>query len=59
MILSRNFAIYGKHWLAVGMYNAGMKNTNTSIKNCYHYARKIYQYYNQIKDRKINSKQID
>ncbi len=30
MILSRNFASYGKNWLAVGMYNAGMRNTNTS-----------------------------
>ncbi|HGJ5879074.1 MAG TPA: lytic transglycosylase domain-containing protein [Arsenophonus nasoniae] len=52
MILSRNFATYGKNWLAVGMYNAGMKNTNTSIKNRFHYARKIYQHYQKIKTEK-------
>ncbi|PAV02437.1 hypothetical protein CBG25_10840 [Arsenophonus sp. ENCA] len=58
MILTRNFASYGKNWLAVGMYNAGMKNTNTSIKNRYHYANKIYQYYNQIKDGEMISKHL-
>lgn len=58
MILSRNFALYGKNWLAVGMYNAGMRNTNTSIKNRFQYARKIYQYYNQIKDGEMISKHL-
>ncbi|HGJ5880912.1 MAG TPA: lytic transglycosylase domain-containing protein [Arsenophonus nasoniae] len=52
MILSRNFATYGKNWLAVGMYNAGMKNTHTSIKNRYHYAKKIHQHYQKIKTEK-------
>lgn len=58
MILSRNFALYGKNWLAVGMYNAGMKNTNTSIKNRFHYANKIYQHYQKIKAGKINENKI-
>ncbi|HGJ5884316.1 lytic transglycosylase domain-containing protein [Arsenophonus sp.] len=58
MILSRNFALYGKNWLAVGMYNAGMRNTNTSIKNRYHYARKIYQHYQKIKAEKMNENKI-
>ncbi|WP_395971473.1 lytic transglycosylase domain-containing protein (plasmid) [Candidatus Arsenophonus nilaparvatae] len=58
MILSRNFALYGKNWLAVGMYNAGIKNTNTSIKNRYHYARKIHQHYQKIKSGKMNENTI-
>ncbi|SPP32657.1 hypothetical protein ARAF_3024 [Arsenophonus endosymbiont of Aleurodicus floccissimus] len=58
MILSRNFVSYGKNWLAVGMYNAGMKNTNTLIKNRYHYARKIYQNYQKIKSGKMNENKI-
>ncbi|WP_334473083.1 lytic transglycosylase domain-containing protein [Arsenophonus sp. PmNCSU2021_1] len=58
MVLTRNFATYGKNWLAVGMYNAGMKNTNTSIKNRYHYANKIYRHYQKIKTEKINENKI-
>lgn len=58
MILNRNFAAYGKHWLAVGMYNAGMRNANSTIKNRYHYAQKIYHHYNQIKIGKISCKEI-
>lgn len=50
MILNRNFATYGKHWLAVGMYNAGMHNTKIAIKNRYLYAQKIYRHYNKIKN---------
>lgn len=58
IILSHNCAIYGKHWLAVGLYNAGMKNTNTSIKNRYRYANKIYQHYQTIKAGKMNENKI-
>ncbi len=58
MILTRNFVLYGKNWLAVGMYNAGIKNTNTAIKNRFHYAKKIYQHYLKIKAEKINENKI-
>lgn len=53
MLLRRNFNQYGTTWLAVGMYNAGMKNIPVSIKNRYDYAMIIDGHYKNIKSGKI------
>ncbi|WGL99919.1 lytic transglycosylase domain-containing protein (plasmid) [Arsenophonus sp. aPb] len=58
MILNRNFAAYGKHWLAIGMYNAGMRNANSTIENRYHYAQKVYNHYKKIKSGKIKKSSV-
>lgn len=48
-ILNENFKRYGRNWLAVGVYNAGVKNNKKRVNIRYHYAKEINQYYNQIK----------
>ena len=53
MLLRRNFNQYGTNWLAVGMYNAGMKNIPVTIKNRYNYAMLIDGHYKGIKAGKI------
>lgn len=53
MLLRRNFNQYGTTWLAVGMYNAGMKNIPVTIKNRYTYAMLIDGHYKGIKAGKI------
>lgn len=53
MLLKRNFNAYGKKWLSVGMYNAGMRNSNKVIQNRYNYASKINQHYQDLKLGKI------
>ncbi|MBD9646374.1 lytic transglycosylase domain-containing protein [Pantoea sp. PNT02] len=53
MLLRRNFNQYGTTWLAVGMYNAGMKNIPVTIKNRYNYAMIIDGHYKGIKAGKI------
>ena len=53
MLLRRNFNQYGTTWLAVGMYNAGMKNIPVTIKNRYNYAMIIDAHYKAIKADKI------
>ncbi len=53
MLLRRNFNQYGTTWLAVGMYNAGMKNIPVTIKNRYNYAMLIDGHYKGIKAGKI------
>lgn len=53
MLLRRNFNQYGTTWLAVGMYNAGMKNIPVTIKNRYNYAMIIDAHYKAIKAGKI------
>lgn len=50
MILRRNFNTYGPGWLAVGMYNAGMSNKDTTIQNRYNYAMLIDKHYKAIKN---------
>ena len=56
MLLRRNFNQYGTTWLAVGMYNAGMKNMPLTIKNRYNYAMLIDGHYKAIKAGKIPRK---
>ncbi|HGJ5885073.1 lytic transglycosylase domain-containing protein [Arsenophonus nasoniae] len=58
MILNRNFVRFGKNWQSVGMYNAGMQNNKTSIKNRYRYANLIYQKYKKLKSEKITEIKI-
>lgn len=58
MILNRNFVRFGKNWQSVGMYNAGMRNNNTSIKNRYRYANLIYEKYQKLKSEKISEIKI-
>lgn len=53
MLLRRNFNQYGTTWLAVGMYNAGMKNIPVTITNRYNYAMLIDGHYKGIKAGKI------
>lgn len=53
MLLRRNFNQYGTNWLAVGMYNAGMKNIPVTIQNRYNYAMLIDGHYKGIKAGKI------
>ncbi|WP_215844999.1 lytic transglycosylase domain-containing protein [Candidatus Pantoea bituminis] len=53
MLLRRNFNQYGTTWLAVGMYNAGMKNIPVTIKTRYNYAMLIDGHYKAIKSGKI------
>lgn len=53
MLLKRNFNAYGRKWLSVGMYNAGMRNKDHIIKNRYEYASKISQHYQDLKSGKI------
>ncbi|PHM59547.1 lytic transglycosylase domain-containing protein [Xenorhabdus ishibashii] len=53
MLLKRNFDMYGKKWLSVGMYNAGMKNEDYVIKNRYDYALLISKHYQDLKSGKI------
>ena len=53
MLLKRNFNAYGKKWLSVGMYNAGMRNKDHIIQNRYNYASKISQHYQDLKSGKI------
>ncbi|HGJ5876624.1 MAG TPA: hypothetical protein ACHBX0_09865 [Arsenophonus sp.] len=40
------------------MYNAGMSNINSTIKNRYLYAKKIYQHYHKIKAGRMNENKI-
>lgn len=49
MVLRRNFNQYGTGWLAVGMYNAGVKNRPITINNRYKYAMLIDGHYKKIK----------
>ncbi|MDG4698837.1 lytic transglycosylase domain-containing protein [Providencia sp. CRE-3FA-0001] len=53
MLLKRNFNVYGKKWLSVGMYNAGMRNSDKVIQNRYNYASKINKHYQDLKSGKI------
>ncbi|WP_416414367.1 lytic transglycosylase domain-containing protein [Pantoea sp. App145] len=53
MLLRRNFNQYGTGWLAVGMYNAGVKNSRESVRNRYRYAMMIDTHYKNIKTGKI------
>ncbi|QHM74036.1 lytic transglycosylase domain-containing protein [Mixta intestinalis] len=53
MLLRRNFNQYGTTWLAVGMYNAGMKNSPVTIQNRYNYAMLIDGHYKDIKNGKV------
>jgi len=56
MLLRRNFNQYGTTWLAVGMYNAGMKNLPVTVTNRYNYAMLIDKHYKAIKAGKIPRK---
>ncbi|NNH97773.1 lytic transglycosylase domain-containing protein [Pasteurella multocida] len=53
-ILRKNFDMYGTKWISVGMYNAGMKNKEQTIKNRYNYAKKINKHYNDIKSGRLS-----
>ncbi|NIF23907.1 lytic transglycosylase domain-containing protein [Candidatus Pantoea multigeneris] len=53
MVLRRNFNQYGTGWLAVGMYNAGVKNRQETIANRYAYAMKIDAIYKKIRKGEI------
>lgn len=59
MVLRRNFDQYGTGWLAVGMYNAGVKNREITIRNRYRYAMLIDGHYKNIRAGKIPRKIID
>lgn len=59
MVLRRNFNAYGTTWLAVGMYNAGVKNKDDTIAARHRYAMKIDSIYKRIKAGNIKSKVID
>ena len=49
MVLRRNMNQYGASWLAVGMYNAGVKNRKETIANRHKYALLIDSHYKNIK----------
>lgn len=59
MVLRRNFNAYGATWLAVGMYNAGVKNKDETIAARHRYAMKIDSIYKGIKSGTIKTKVID
>lgn len=59
MVLRRNFNQYGAGWLAVGMYNAGVKNREITIRNRYRYAMLIDGHYKDIRAGKIPRKIIE
>lgn len=59
MLLKRNFDMYGRKWISVGMYNAGMRNKDHIIKNRYNYASKIFSHYNNIKEGVIKRIEIN
>ncbi|MFH2331932.1 lytic transglycosylase domain-containing protein [Morganella morganii] len=59
MLLKRNFNAYGRRWLSVGMYNAGMSNKEKVIKNRYNYASLINQHYRDLKAGNIQRVMID
>lgn len=59
MVLRRNFNAYGTTWLAVGMYNAGVKNKDDTIAARHRYAMKIDSIYKRIKAGNIKPKVID
>lgn len=59
MTLRRNFNAYGTNWLAVGMYNAGVKNKEGTIAARHDYAKKIDTIYKKIKTGQIKRKTID
>lgn len=48
-ILNENFKLYGKKWVAIGAYNAGLKNNPKIIKKRYTYALSVNKHYNDIK----------
>lgn len=52
-ILNENFKMYGRSWLAVGVYNAGGKNNPKRVRIRYAYAKEVNNYYNQIKQGKL------
>lgn len=52
-VLNENFKTYGRKWLAVGAYNAGGKNNPKRVKIRYQYAKKVNEYYNDIKRGKL------
>lgn len=59
MVLRRNFNAYGTTWLAVGMYNAGVKNKDETIAARHRYAMKIDSIYKGIKTGNIIPKVIN
>ncbi|WON75514.1 lytic transglycosylase domain-containing protein [Serratia sp. UGAL515B_01] len=59
MVLRRNFNAYGTNWLAVGMYNAGVKNRDETISARHNYAKSIYFIYKKIKSGNIKPKVIN
>lgn len=59
MLLRRNFNQYGTNWLAVGMYNAGMKNIPVTIRNRYNYAMLIDGHYKNIRAGNIPRKPVN
>jgi len=59
MVLRRNMNQYGASWLAVGMYNAGVKNRKETIANRYKYAKLIDSHYKNIKAGNIPRMEID
>lgn len=59
LVLRRNFNQYGLSWLAVGMYNAGVKNRQETISNRYNYAMKIDRIYKDIKSGKLKPPAIN
>ncbi len=58
MVLRRNMNQYGTSWLAVGMYNAGVKNRTETIQNRFRYAMLIDGHYKNIKNGKIMKPKI-
>lgn len=59
MVLRRNFDQYRTGWLAVGMYNAGVKNREITIRSRYRYAMLIDGHYKNIRAGKIPRKVIE
>lgn len=57
-ILNENFKLYGRKWIAVGVYNAGSKNNPKRVKIRYEYALKVSDYYKGIKKGKIKTPHI-
>lgn len=58
MVLRRNMNQYGTSWLAVGMYNAGVKNRKETIANRHKYAMLIGSHYKCIKTGSIPRTEI-
>jgi soluble lytic murein transglycosylase-like protein len=59
MLLRRNFDRYGISWLAVGIYNTGIKNRRESAINRHQYSILIDRHYKNIKSGRIPRQPFD